>query len=76
MMARLLPLLIKEKTMSKELTFEEKLARLNVIVTELESGKLSLDASLKLFEEGNTLSKALAAELNNAKIKIDELQAK
>ncbi len=76
MMARLLPLLIKEKTMSKELTFEEKLARLNVIVTELESGKLSLDASLKLFEEGNALSKALAAELNNAKIKIDELQAK
>jgi len=62
--------------MSKELTFEEKLARLNVIVTELESGKLSLDASLKLFEEGNTLSKALAAELNNAKLKIDELQAK
>ncbi|MFA5485931.1 MAG: exodeoxyribonuclease VII small subunit [Bacilli bacterium] len=62
--------------MSKELTFEEKLARLNVIVTELESGKLSLDASLKLFEEGNALSKALAAELNNAKIKIDELQAK
>ena len=75
-MERLPLLLIKEKTMSKELTFEEKLARLNVIVTELESGKLSLDASLKLFEEGNTLSKALAAELNNAKIKIDELQAK
>ncbi|MDY0214156.1 MAG: exodeoxyribonuclease VII small subunit [Bacilli bacterium] len=62
--------------MSKTLTFEEKLARLNVIVTELESGKLSLDASLTLFEEGNALSKELAAELNAAKLKIDELQAK
>ncbi len=62
--------------MSKPQTFEEKLARLNVIVSELESGKLSLDASLKLFEEGNTLSKELAEELNNAKLKIDELQAK
>lgn len=62
--------------MSNKLSFEEKLARLNVIVTELESGKLSLDASLALFEEGNKLSKELAEELNNAKLKIDELQAK
>lgn len=70
------PLLKKEKKMSKPKTFEEKLARLSVIVSELESGKLSLDASLALFEEGNVLSKELAAELNNAKLKIDELAAK
>lgn len=62
--------------MSKVLTFEEKLSRLSVIVSELESGKLSLDASLALFEEGNLLSKELAAELNNAKLKIEELQSK
>ncbi|OQC49749.1 MAG: exodeoxyribonuclease VII small subunit [Tenericutes bacterium ADurb.Bin024] len=63
--------------MNKEqLTFEQKLARLNAIVTELESGKLSLDASLKLFEEGNALSKELATELNDAKLKIEELQGK
>lgn len=62
--------------MSKILTFEEKLSRLSVIVSELESGKLSLDASLALFEEGNLLSKELAAELNNAKLKIEELQSK
>ena len=63
--------------MSKEkLSFEQKLARLNAIVTELESGKLSLDASLKLFEEGNALSKELATELNDAKLKIEELQGK
>lgn len=63
--------------MSKEkLSFEQKLARLNTIVSELESGKLSLDASLKLFEEGNALSKELATELNEAKLKIEELQGK
>lgn len=62
--------------MSKEKTFEEKLSRLNIIVSELESGKLSLEASLKLFEEGTILSSALAEELNNAKIKIEELQGK
>ena len=57
--------------MSKEkLSFEQKLARLNAIVSELESGKLSLDASLKLFEEGNALSKELATELNEAKLKL------
>lgn len=62
--------------MSKVLSFEEKLSRLSVIVSELESGKLSLDASLALFEEGNRLSKELATELNNAKVKIEELQSK
>lgn len=62
--------------MSEVQTFEAKLARLSAIVSELESGKLSLDASLKLFEEGNKLSKELATELNNAKVKIDELVSK
>ncbi len=62
--------------MSKEKTFEEKLSRLNIIVSELESGKLSLEASLKLFEEGTLLSSALTEELKSAKIKIDELQSK
>ena len=42
----------------------------------IENGKLSLDASLKLFEEGNALSKELATELNEAKLKIEELQGK
>ncbi len=62
--------------MSEKQTFEAKLTRLSAIVSELESGKLSLDASLKLFEEGNKLSKELATELNNAKVKIDELVSK
>lgn len=67
---------MKEEKMSKVMTFEEKLARLTSIVSELESGKLSLDASLKLFSEGNMLSKELAAELNSAKLQIEEMQGK
>lgn len=66
----------KEKKMNKPQTFEEKLARLTTIVNELEGGKLSLDASLKLFAEGNELSKALTLELNEAKLKIEGIDAK
>ena len=32
--------------------FEKALSRLDTIVTELEAGELSLDDSLKIFEEG------------------------
>ena len=37
--------------------FEDALARLETIVTELERGELPLDQSLKIFEEGIKLSK-------------------
>jgi exodeoxyribonuclease VII small subunit len=37
--------------------FEKALSRLETIVTELEAGELSLDDSLKIFEEGVKLSK-------------------
>lgn len=55
------------------MTFEEKLKRLNEIVAKLESGTLSLEASLVLYEEGNTLSKALNEELQKAKLKIEKI---
>ena len=38
--------------------FEDALARLEVIVSELEQGELPMDASLKIFEEGVRLSRA------------------
>ncbi|MDR4493933.1 MAG: exodeoxyribonuclease VII small subunit [Nitrospirales bacterium] len=37
--------------------FEKALERLESIVTQLERGELSLDESLKIFEEGVKLSK-------------------
>lgn len=61
---------------NKTMTFEEKLARLTKIVQELEGGKLSLDQSLVLFEEGNKLSLELHTALNDAKLKIEKMQGK
>ena len=46
--------------------FEDALARLEVIVAELERGELSMDASLKIFEEGVRLSKQCMKGLEDA----------
>lgn len=58
--------------MSELKTFEAKLKRLNEIVIKLESGTLSLEESLVLYEEGNKLTKALNEELQQAKLKIEK----
>ncbi len=63
----------RKKMNNKNLTFEEKLQRLQEIVTKLESGTLSLEASLALYEEGNALSKSLNEELQKAKLKIEKI---
>jgi exodeoxyribonuclease VII small subunit len=54
----------------KELSFEEKLARLNEIVEKVENETLPLEESLKLYEEGNALIKELEATLKDAQKKI------
>lgn len=41
----------------EELTFEEAIENLEKIVSELENGKLTLDESVKKFENGMKLSK-------------------
>ena len=51
--------------MEKELTFEQAMKRLEEIVNALENGSVSLDDSLKLFEEGIKLSKYCETELKN-----------
>ena len=43
-------------TQAKEVTFEDQLKRLEDIVGRMESGDLTLDESLKLYEEGVKLS--------------------
>lgn len=54
-------------------SFEHSLARLEKIVDTLESGDVSLDDSLKMFEEGIQLSKECMETLNKAEIKIKQL---
>ena len=53
--------------------FEKALERLETIVTELERGELSLDDSLKIFEEGVKLSKTCLKMLDDAEHKVEIL---
>lgn len=50
--------------------FEKKLKRLEDIVGKMESGELSLDDSLKLFEEGVKLSRDCQSQLTVAEEKV------
>lgn len=49
----------------EERSFEENLERLKDLVRQLQSGELTLDDSLKVFEEGIKLSKVLEEKLKN-----------
>jgi exodeoxyribonuclease VII small subunit len=54
-------------------SFEEALSRLEEITTELEDGDLSLEKSLKKFDEGIKLAEFCNAQLAEAKAKVEIL---
>ena len=54
-------------------TFEEQLTALEQVVEKLERGDLPLDESVRLFEEGMTLSNACKKELEEAEGRIQVL---
>jgi exodeoxyribonuclease VII small subunit len=58
-----------------QLGFEDALKRLTAIVERLESGDLSLEQSLALFEEGTRLSRSSQAQLDAAEKRVEELLA-
>lgn len=58
---------------NKEQTFETSLGKLETIVTQLEDGDLSLEESLKLFEDGVKLSRECQERLNQAERRIEVL---
>ena len=53
--------------------YEDSLKRLEEIVQRLESGQLSLDESLRLFEEGTRLTKVCQRRLTEAELRIEKL---
>lgn len=53
--------------------FEDRLTALEAVVDRLERGELSLDDSVRLFEEGVKLSNACKAELEKAEGRIQVL---
>lgn len=62
-----------EKT-EKGMTFEEALAGLEELVAQLEQGELSLEESMRLYEQGVKLTAFCNNQLKNAKLKIEELK--
>lgn len=62
--------------MEDEISFEEALKRLEEIVSSLETGQLSLDESLSVFEEGIRLSKLCNKKLVETKQKVEKLMEK
>ena len=59
-----------EPAKEKKLTYEDGVRRLQEIVKALESGGLTLDESVKLFEAGAALSRFCSGELEKAERKI------
>lgn len=57
----------------KSINFKEELDRLNDIVEKISSKTLSLDESLKLYEEGAKIIKTLEEELNAAEAKVEKI---
>lgn len=56
--------------MSKSKNFEQTLARLEEIVKKMESGNISLDESIEIYQEGITLSKQCSSMLEEAEGKV------
>lgn len=59
--------------MENKKSFEENLARLEEIVSILEEGKISLENSVELFEEGMKLSKQCNKRIESIEHKISIL---
>ena len=58
----------------KKLSFEEAYAALEQIAEKLSDNSITLDESVKLYEEGVKLSKYCSEALEAAKQKIEKLQ--
>jgi exodeoxyribonuclease VII small subunit len=57
------------------LTFEQAFAQLEEIVTRLESGDLTLDESVALYEQGQKLARLCGEMLDSAELRIRQLGA-
>ena len=54
-------------------TFDARLAELEALIRRMEEGQLSLEATLKLYEQGIKLHKSLAQDLDTAEKRMLEL---
>ena len=63
-----------EKTVA-ELSFEEAMAELEKVVTQLERGDVALEQSIKLYERGAALKALCASKLKDAEEKVELIRA-
>jgi exodeoxyribonuclease VII small subunit len=63
-----------EKPIGK-LSFEEALAALEQVVSQLEGGQVPLEQSIALYERGDALKKHCEAKLGEAELKVEKTVA-
>ncbi|TNE77664.1 MAG: exodeoxyribonuclease VII small subunit [Gammaproteobacteria bacterium] len=60
-------------TRKKSLDFEDKLNQLETLVNEMEKGTLTLEESLKAFEQGIKITRECQQALKEAELRVDML---
>mgnify|MGYP001176426890 CR=1 FL=1 len=63
------------ETPISEMSFEEAMAELEAVVSQLESGKAALDDSIRLYERGEALRKHCDARLKQAELRVQKIVA-
>jgi exodeoxyribonuclease VII small subunit len=58
------------------LSFEAAMKELETIVRALESGNSDLDAAIANYQRGNALKEHCLAKLNEAKLKVEQIQTR
>ncbi len=61
------------KDKEKELSFEENIKKLEIIVKELESGEVPLDEAINKFNEASNIAKICDKKLKNATNSINKI---
>ncbi|WP_298428803.1 exodeoxyribonuclease VII small subunit [uncultured Jannaschia sp.] len=56
-----------------EMSFEEAIAELEQVVNQLDSGDVSLDDSIRLYERGAALKTRCEAKLKEAEAKVEQI---
>lgn len=64
----------EQNRQTSDLTFEGALTELETIVSELEQGNLTLDASVDRFRKASELSDACRTLITEARLRVTELQ--
>ena len=63
----------KNSSEINDLSFEEALEKLEAIVRDLENGQVSLNESVKYYEEGSKLMKYCEKKLTDARMKVEKI---